>query len=290
MKEDKIEILKNKIDFAVVLTVDKANPNGDPNSGNCPRIDLDGFGEMSDVCIKRKIRNRLQDFGLEIFVQTQDRSEDGFLSLKSRARAYEPLHKALSKKGDADLDLCTKLASEKWADVRFFGQVFSMYKNTTAASFGIRGPVSITMARSLEYVNIIDSARTTSQNLTKDTIEKENNTFYTKQFVDKGAYVFYGGVFPQLAKKTGFSTADAELLKECLLTLLENDVSAARPIGSMTVASVYWWEQEPTPGRKQQPPIALYRSLNLTARKEYPYFTADIADVGGLTPDVVTLF
>jgi len=275
---------KNKIDFAVVLTVDKANPNGDPLTNGRPRIDYDGCGEMSDVCIKRKIRNRLQDLGQEIFIPARDRITDGCMSLKSRAKSHKDLHNELSKKSNVDPDLCTKLATEKWADVRFFGQVFAMYKNTGAASFGIRGPVSITMAHSLEYVDIVDSQRTASQNLTEDSIEKESNTFYAKQYVEKGAYVFYGGVYPLMAHKTGFSTKDANLLKECLLTLFENDMSAARPMGSMSIASVYWWEQ--TPGKRQQPPIALHRSLNLSPQKDYPYFSAGIKDVDGVIPEI----
>ncbi|MEG1331919.1 MAG: type I CRISPR-associated protein Cas7, partial [Eubacterium sp.] len=71
----------NKIDFAVVVTVEKANPNGDPLNGNRPRENYDGFGEISDVCIKRKIRNRLQDMGNEIFVQSDERCLDGYKSL-----------------------------------------------------------------------------------------------------------------------------------------------------------------------------------------------------------------
>ena len=67
---------KNKIDFAVLFTVEKANPNGDPLDGNRPRVDVDGYGEMSDVCIKRKIRNRFQDLGQKIFVQSDDRTDD----------------------------------------------------------------------------------------------------------------------------------------------------------------------------------------------------------------------
>lgn len=80
----------NKVDFAVIFTVNKANPNGDPLSGNQPRIDFKGFGEVSDVCIKRKIRNRLQDMGENIFVQSDERSNDGFKSLSERASSARP--------------------------------------------------------------------------------------------------------------------------------------------------------------------------------------------------------
>ena len=82
-----METLKNKIDFVVLVTADKANVNGDPLDGNRPRTDYDGYGEISDVCIKRKIRNRMQDLGNKIFVQSDDRCDDGCGSLSERAAA-----------------------------------------------------------------------------------------------------------------------------------------------------------------------------------------------------------
>ena len=87
--------LQNKIDFAVVFSVNKANPNGDPLDGNRPRINYDGYGEVSDVCLKRKIRNRLQDLGEKIFVQSNERKDDGFDSLHERADACEELKACL---------------------------------------------------------------------------------------------------------------------------------------------------------------------------------------------------
>ena len=95
--------LTNKIDFVVLMTVNKANPNGDPNAENTPREDFDGYGEISDVCIKRKIRNRLQDMGEEIFVQSDDRCTDGFKSLSDRFKGYEELQKAVKAKNDDEV-------------------------------------------------------------------------------------------------------------------------------------------------------------------------------------------
>ena len=112
----------NKIDFAVLITVEKANPNGDPLGENRPREDFNGHGEISDVCIKRKIRNRLQDMGEEIFVQSNDRCDDGFKSLSERAKGYEALQKALKAKNEEE---ARKAVCEKWIDVRTFGQVFA---------------------------------------------------------------------------------------------------------------------------------------------------------------------
>ena len=84
--------LKGKIDFALLVSATDANPNGDPLNGNRPRENYEGYGEISDVCIKRKIRNRFQDMGQKIFVQSDDRSDDGYTSLKERAVGCEELN------------------------------------------------------------------------------------------------------------------------------------------------------------------------------------------------------
>ncbi len=89
-----MEILQNKIDFALVIAVHRANPNGDPLNGNRPRETYEGYGEISDVCLKRKIRNRLMDLGASVFVQSDDRRNDGFHSLKERADACPALSAA----------------------------------------------------------------------------------------------------------------------------------------------------------------------------------------------------
>ena len=117
--------LKGKIDFTLFVSVHNANPNGDPLNGNRPRLNLDGYGEISDVCIKRKIRTRFQDLGQRVFVQPDDRSDDGFNSLKDRAEGCERLKNEIAKKKKVDRDLCMKIACEEWIDVRSFGQVFA---------------------------------------------------------------------------------------------------------------------------------------------------------------------
>lgn len=114
--------LKGKIDFTAFIAATNANPNGDPLNGNRPRTDLDGYGEISDVCIKRKIRNRLQDMGQKVFVQSDDRSDDGCKSLKDRAKKCEKLDNEL-KKSKPDKDAFAKIACGEWIDVRSFGQL-----------------------------------------------------------------------------------------------------------------------------------------------------------------------
>ena len=95
--------LQGKIDFTLFISVKNANPNGDPLNGNRPRTDIDGYGEISDVCIKRKIRNRMQDLGERIFVQSDERSDGGFKSLKERADGCEVLKKEIAKKNNIEV-------------------------------------------------------------------------------------------------------------------------------------------------------------------------------------------
>ena len=147
--------LKGKIDFTLFISVHNANPNGDPLNGNRPRINLDGYGEISDVCIKRKIRNRLQDLGQRIFVQSDDRSDDTYTSLRERAEGCAELKAQLGNKKGANREACAQIACREWMDVRTFGQVFAFKGSGENVSLGVRGPVSIHQAVSLSPVDII---------------------------------------------------------------------------------------------------------------------------------------
>lgn len=120
--------LEHKIDFIGFVLVMRANPNGDPLNGNQPRTDYDGYGEISDVCLKRKIRNRLQDMGEAILVQSNDRSDDGFTSIRERVEANPSLEKILKMKGKEKgcRQKFADEASKAWIDVRSFGQVFAL--------------------------------------------------------------------------------------------------------------------------------------------------------------------
>ncbi len=254
-----METLNHKIDFAVILTVKRANPNGDPLSGNRPRIDYDGYGEISDVCIKRKIRNRLLDMGHDIFVQSDDNKKDDYKSLRSRAEGV------LKDVDMSDDKKYREAACRQWIDVRAFGQVFA-YKaagkktkktkegsegseeksEESGVSIGIRGPVSVHSAFSIVPVN----DRVASIQITKsvsgegDGAKKASDTMGMKHRVNHGVYTFYGSINPQLATKTGFTDKDAKAIKEALKTLFVNDSSSARPEGSMEVYKIFWWEQK----------------------------------------------
>lgn len=262
--------LSHKIDFAVIVTVKNANPNGDPLNGNRPRVTYDGMGEISDVAIKRKIRNRLMQMGQTIFVQSDDNRVDDYPSLRARAEG------ALKGVDIKDEKKYREAACAKWFDVRAFGQVFAYSgggkKKKTAetdegdsagVSIGIRGPVSIHPAFSV--ASVLD--RITSLQITKsvsgegDGTKRGSDTMGMKHRVDHGVYVFYGSINPQLASKTGFSDEDAEAIKQALITLFRDDASSARPEGSMEVYKVYWWKHNSPNG--QYSSAKVHRLLNV---------------------------
>lgn len=260
-------ILDHKIDFAVVLSVRKANPNGDPLNGNRPRQNYDGHGEISDVAIKRKIRNRLQDMGESIFVQSNDKRVDQFNSLRERAEANENLVKALKSK-DNPSEKFAEVACKEWIDVRSFGQVFAFKGGSgKGVSVGVRGPVSIHTATSVDPIDITSLQITKSVN-SEPGKEKGSDTMGMKHRVDFGVYVFYGSINTQLAEKTEFTNEDSEKIKKALVTLFENDTSAARPDGSMEVHKVYWWEHNSKLG--QYSSAKVHRLLDIKSTTEEP--------------------
>ena len=234
-----MSILSTKIDFAVVFTATKANPNGDPLNGNRPRETFEGLGEISDVCIKRKIRNRLQDLGENIFVKSDERCDDGFDSLRSRADGCASVSQ-YNKGKKTDRAAYAKAACEEWFDVRAFGQVFAF--KGLEVSVGVRGPVSICTVNSISPVDVNSIQITKSVNSESGKEGKSSDTMGMKHMVDFGVYLLKGSINCQLAEKTGFTDEDAELIKQALLTLFENDSSSARPDGSMEVCKVYWWK------------------------------------------------
>lgn len=247
--------LANKIDFEVLISVTNANPNGDPLGGNRPRTDYDGFGEISDVCIKRKIRNRMQDGGHAIFVQSDDRCDDGKSTLKERADDLKKI-----KNADEFYDI----ACATWLDVRTFGQVFG-FNGFGCSSVGVRGPVSIHLAKSADPVDVQSMQITKSvSGEKKEGQGRGSDTMGMKHFVRFGLYIVKGSINVQLAQKTGFTEEDAETVKECLRTLFVNDSSAARPDGAMEVVKLYWWKHNCQDG--QYSSAKVHRLVNVALR------------------------
>lgn len=272
-------MLNNKIDFAVIISVHNANPNGDPLNGNRPRENYDGYGEISDVCLKRKIRNRLIDMGCKVFVQSDDRANDGYKSLQDRANGVEALKKL------KDREEYARIACEQWMDVRSFGQVFAF--KGIEVSVGVRGPVTIQSAFSVSPVEIDSLQITKSVNsVTGD--KKSSDTMGAKHRIPFGLYVTYGSINCQLAEKTGFCDEDAEKIHEALKSLFENDASSARPEGSMEVVRVYWWRHNCKSG--QYSSAKVHRTLKITPKTEVPRGVEDydiqLGNLDGLTPQI----
>ncbi|KGA98992.1 CRISPR-associated protein [Alkalihalobacillus alcalophilus ATCC 27647 = CGMCC 1.3604] len=280
--------LDHKIDFAVVFTVTKANPNGDPLNGNRPRQNYEGKGEVSDVALKRKIRNRLMQMEESVFVQSNDNKVDSYGSLKERAEAIPELQKIMKDKNGSS-DAFALLACNEWIDVRSFGQVFA-FKGSggKGVSVGVRGPVSIHTATSVDQIDITNMQITKSVNSEPGTA-KGSDTMGMKHRVDFGVYVFKGSINTQLAEKTGFSNEDAKKFKEALITLFENDASSARPDGSMEVNKVLWWEHSSKLG--QYSSAKVHRTLKIEKNTEEPRefedYTIQIDELDGLVPEVI---
>ena len=283
--------LTKKIDFVGFITVERSNPNGDPLNGNQPRTDYSGFGEISDVCLKRKMRSRLQDAREKILVQSDERVDDDYDSIRTRVKEHPIVGKLLvrleSDKGkgkDKDKEQngsdkrlirleFAKEACKAWMDVRTFGQVFAFKKSkkgksaeddsesteTDAVSVGVRGPVTLHTAVSLDPVTITGIQITKSVN-NEPGDKKGSDTMGMKYRVDFGVYKFQGSINVQLAEKTGFSEGDAEKIKEALCTIFENDASSARPEGSMEMSRFYWIEHANKTGCA--PSAKIHRSVS----------------------------
>ena len=280
--------LSKKIDFAILISVENANPNGDPLCGNRPREDYDGYGEISDVCLKRKIRNRLIDMNESVFVQSNDHRVDSYKSLKTRAEGCEELKKASNGK-DTDQDEFARIACEQWMDVRSFGQVFAFKGDKV--SVGVRGPVTISIAKSVSPVDIISMQIVKSVN-SEDKTERASDTMGMKHRVAFGLYLAKGSINCQLAEQTGFRDEDAEKIKEAMRTLLENDASSARPEGSMEVCALYWWEQEGKTPKYSSAKVQ--RSLQVTLKegvikpKRFEDYDVQVAPLDGVTLQILT--
>lgn len=220
--------INNRIDFVYLFDVQDGNPNGDPDAGNLPRVDAEtGMGLVTDVCLKRKVRNYVQvakdlSDGYDIFIK-----EKAVLNSEiDKAHDDEDVKKAKDKTAAARLFMC-----KNYYDIRTFGAVMSTGKNAGQ----VRGPIQFTFARS------IDPIATAEHSITRMAVAKEkdaekqngdNRTMGRKATVPYGLYVCHGFISASLAKQTGFSEEDLELFFEALKNMFDVDRSAARGLMS----------------------------------------------------------
>ena len=239
-------ILKKRYDFVLLFDVKDGNPNGDPDAGNLPRLDAEtGNGLVTDVCLKRKVRN---------FVQLAKQGEAGYdIFVKEKAilnNAIDEAHDSevvKAQKKDADkTDAARQFMCAKYFDIRTFGAVMSTGKNAGQ----VRGPVQMTFGRSIDPIVSSEHSITRMAVATEAEAEKQkgdNRTMGRKFTVPYGLYVSHGFISAHLAAQTGFTTDDLNVFWEALEKMFWEDHSAAR--GEMNVRGLYVFEHDSALGR-----------------------------------------
>jgi len=256
--------LSNRYDFVLLFDVIDGNPNGDPDAGNLPRLDAEtGCGLVTDVCLKRKVRNYVQlkkaeEIPYRIFVK-----EKAILN-QAIEQAYNDLNIDLTKAPEDpadgkkrnkekagqgnEVDKARAYMCQNYFDIRTFGAVLS-----TGANAGqVRGPVQFTFGRSVDPIVSLEHCITRMAVATETVAEKQggdNRTMGRKFTVPYGLYRTHGFISAPLAQQTGFSSEDCDLLWETLLNMFEHDRSAAR--GLMATRGLYIFEHESTMGNAQ---------------------------------------
>ena len=220
--------LKNRIDFVYIFDVQDGNPNGDPDAGNLPRVDAEtGMGLVTDVCLKRKVRN---------YVQVAKDCSDGYdIFIKEKAvlnKSIEAAHEQESVKTATDKTSAARdVMCRKYFDVRTFGALMSTGKNAGQ----VRGPIQLTFARSIDPIAAMEHSITRMAVATEKEAEKQggdNRTMGRKATVPYGLYVCHGFISANLAKQTGFSEEDLALFWDALKNMFDVDRSAARGLMS----------------------------------------------------------
>lgn len=246
-----------RYDFVLLFDVQDGNPNGDPDAGNLPRIDAEtGMGLVTDVCLKRKVRNYAQLSDQDIFIK-----EKAVLNtLIDQAHEQEAVK---TKEKGEKTEAARKWMCSKYYDIRTFGAVMSTGKNAGQ----VRGPIQITFARSVEPVVALEHSITRMAVATEAEAEKQsgdNRTMGRKYTVPYGLYRAHGFVSANLASQTGFSEGDLQLFWKALLNMFEHDRSAAR--GLMSTRGLYVFEHSSALGNA--PASQLFERITVKRKED----------------------
>ena len=284
--------IEHRYDFVLLFDVVNGNPNGDPDAGNSPRIDPEtGHGLVSDVCLKRKIRNFIclaktgtghPEPGYDIYVK-----EKAVLNLQHQ-RAYDAPELKNADASANRISLARKWMCQTFFDVRMFGAVMS-----TGVNCGqVRGPVQIAFSRSVDPITALEQSITRMAVTTEreaENQEGDNRTMGRKEIIPYALYVAHGFISPHLAADTGFSEADIELLWQSLRMMFEHDRSAAR--GEMSSRKLVVFEHESKLGNA--PAHALFERLRIatkdTTRPARAYSDYDVTLDHGNLPSGITI-
>ncbi|MCD2493126.1 type I-C CRISPR-associated protein Cas7/Csd2 [Lacrimispora sp. NSJ-141] len=268
------EVIKNRYEFVVLFDVENGNPNGDPDAGNMPRIDPEsGYGLVTDVCLKRKIRNYVEmikeeEEGYQIYIK-----ENVPLN-RSDSKAFEYLHieeaKAKDlKKNDPEADRKIRdFMCKNFFDIRTFGAVMTTFVKASLNCGQVRGPVQLGFARSIDPIVSQEVTITRVAITTEKDAGNKSTEMGRKNIVPYGLYRVEGYISANLARKvTGFSEEDLELLWEAIINMFEHDHSAAR--GKMSVRELIVFKHSKELG--DCPAYKLFESVEVKRNKEIIY-------------------
>lgn len=264
--------IKNRYDFVILFDVENGNPNGNPDAGNMPRIDPEtGYGLVTDVCLKRKIRNYVEDLkeeapGYRIYVK------EGVPLNRSDAEALTAVGVSgdlkAAKKADPDIDKKLRdFMCSNFYDIRTFGAVMTTFVKGALNCGQVRGPVQLNFARSIDPIVPQEVTITRVAITTEADAEKKGTEMGRKHIVPYALYRAEGYVSANLARKTtGFSEDDLQLLWQAILNMFENDHSAAR--GKMAVRELIVFKHDSELGNA--PAYKLFEKVQVEKRVEVP--------------------
>ena len=278
------EPIKNRYDFVILFDVENGNPNGDPDAGNMPRVDPEtGYGLVTDVCLKRKIRNYVETAkedaaGYRIYIKDQvplQRSD-------AEALAYLGVNKDLkaAKKDDPALDgKIRDFMCQNFFDIRTFGAVMTTFVKGALNCGQVRGPVQLGFARSIDPILPQEVTITRVAITTEADAEKKGTEMGRKYIVPYALYRAEGFISANLARKvTGFSEEDMRLLWQAILNMFENDHSAAR--GKMAVRELIVFRHDSelgnAPSYKLFDAVHVARKPDVTVPRSYRDYTVDV--------------
>ena len=275
------EAIKNRYEFVVLFDVENGNPNGDPDSGNMPRIDPEsGLGLVTDVCLKRKIRNYVETVkedakGYKIYIKEDvplNRSDrEACESLGITETEDKKVTEALKKLKKSDKDVDIKLRDymcDNFYDIRTFGAVMTTFVKASLNCGQVRGPVQLGFARSIDPIVSQEFTITRVAITTEKDAENKSTEMGRKNIVPYGLYRVEGYISANLARKvTGFSEEDIDLLWEAIINMFENDHSAAR--GKMAVRELIVFKHSKELG--DCPAYKLFDAVEVRKKEEIEY-------------------
>ena len=282
-----MEAIKNRYDFVILFDVENGNPNGDPDSGNMPRIDPEtGYGLVTDVCLKRKIRNYVEMVregvpGYRIYIKdgvplnASDREACEYLGIEASKEALKA-----AKKNDEHIDEKIRdFMCQNFYDIRTFGAVMTTFVKGALNCGQVRGPVQLGFARSVDPILPQEVTITRVAITTEADAENKGTEMGRKYIVPYGLYRVEGYVSANLARKTtGFSEDDLNLLWTAILNMFENDHSAAR--GNMAVRELIVFKHDSefgnAPAYKLFDTVKVAHKPDVVAPRSYSDYTVEV--------------